>query len=195
MAERKVTTLLDHGASVTVVSPEAVEAVRDYAEAGCITWHRRRYELGDLEGALFVVSATDDRVVNEAVYAEAASRHQLVNVVDVPDLCNAIVPSILERGRLQIAVSTGGASPTCAREIRHTLEEQFPSYWEEYLDLMAELRCLVKERVSGPPSARIPLYEALQSGDLLQRIAAGESVEAEEEYRRVIAPRVEGRRA
>lgn len=195
VAARKVQTLLDHGADVTVVAPDAVEPLRAHAAAGRITWVARRYEEGDLAGALFVVCATNDRAVNEAVYAEAHANHQLVNVVDVPDLCNAIVPSILERGRLQIAVSTGGASPTCAREIRRSLERQFPAYWEEYLDLMAELRVLVKERMPGPASARVPVYEALQSSGLFERIAAGETVEAEDEYRRVVAPFVEGGRA
>ena len=192
VAERKVLTLLEHGACVTVVAPEATDALAAMAADGRLLWHRRPYEPGDLEGALLTVCATDDHAVNEAVYAEAHSRHQLVNVVDVPPLCNVIVPSILRRGRLQIAVSTGGASPSAAREIRRMLETQFPAYWEDYLDLMAELRCLVKTRVPGPMELRAPLYEAIQQSDTLGRFAAGEHPSAEDVYRRVVSPLLEG---
>ena len=192
VAERKVDTLLEHGACVTVIAPEATEGLQAHARGGRIEWLPRCYGEGDLEGALFVVCATDDTAVNEAVFAEAHRRHQLVNVVDVPRLCTAIVPSVLNRGRLQIAVSTGGASPTAAREIRHALEERFPAYWEGYLDLMAELRLLVKQRVEGPTERRVPLYEALQASDLLARFAAGECPDAESVYNEIVAPLVEG---
>lgn len=192
VAQRKVETLIAHGASVKLVSPQATDGLQEHARAGRITWEARPYGEGDLAGALFVVCATDSPAVNEAVFAEAQRRHQLVNVVDVPSLCNAIVPSVLRRGRLQIAVSTGGASPSAARDIRRDLEERFPAYWEFYLDLMAELRLLVKERVAGPTENRVPLYEALQASTLLERVAAGERPEAESVYVDVIAPLLEG---
>lgn len=192
VAERKVESLLRHGAAVTVVAPELTDALGALARQERITWLPRPYEQGDTQGALLVVCATDDTPVNEAVYAEAKSRCQLVNIVDVPDLCNAIVPSVLRRGRLQIAVSTGGASPSAARDIRRTLEREFPDYWEDYLDMMAELRCLIKDRVDGSMELRAPLYEAVQSSDLLDRFAAGERPDAEEAYRTLVEPLLEG---
>ncbi|MDO4399637.1 MAG: bifunctional precorrin-2 dehydrogenase/sirohydrochlorin ferrochelatase [Coriobacteriia bacterium] len=191
VAERKVETLLGHGASVVLVAPDATEALRTLAREKRIGWLPRAYEAGDLEGALLVVCATDDRAVNEAVYAEANRRRQLVNVVDVPDLCNFIVPSVLRRGRLQIAVSTGGASPSAARDIRRKLEAEFPAYWEDYLDVMAELRMLVKSRVSGSMAKRAPLYEAIRASDLLERFAAGERPDAETAYSQIVEPLLE----
>ncbi|MDO4890661.1 MAG: bifunctional precorrin-2 dehydrogenase/sirohydrochlorin ferrochelatase [Coriobacteriaceae bacterium] len=188
VAERKVETLLDHGASIVLVAPAVTETLRAWALEKRIGWLPRRYEAGDLEGALLVVCATDDEAVNKAVHAEAVRRHQLVNVVDVPELCNFIVPSVLRRGHLQIAVSTGGASPSAAREIRKSLERQFPTYWEDYLDMMAELRCLVKARVAGPMERRAPLYQAICDSDLLARFEAGERPDAEEAYRQVVEP-------
>lgn len=192
VAERKVTSLLEHGASVVLVAPEATDALRGWAHGKRIGWIPRGYEPGDLEGALLVVCATDVPAVNRAVWEEASRNHQLVNVVDVPELCNAIVPSVLRRGRLQIAVSTGGASPSAARDIRHGLERQFPAWWEDYLDLMAELRLLVKQRVPGPAVARSHLYTAIQKSDLRERFADGERPCAAEVWDRVVAPLLEG---
>lgn len=192
VAERKVCTLLEHGAAVTVIAPELIDELAGLSDEGRVRWVQRAYEPGDTADALLVVCATDDTAVNEAVYAEAQGRHQLVNVVDVPALCNFIVPSVLRRGRLQIAVSTGGASPSAAREIRRSLEREFPDYWEDYLDLMAELRCLIKSRVPGPMEQRAPLYEAVQSSDVLARIAAGERPDAESVYRGLVEPLLEG---
>lgn len=192
VAERKVQTLLEHGARVTVVSPKVTGSLRSLAAAESISWIGRCWEPDDGDGALLVIAATGVDGVDEAVYAEAEARHQLVNVVDVPHLCTAIVPSVVKRGRLQIAISTSGASPSTARELRRQLEALFPAYWEDYLDLMAELRLLVKSRVPGPMERRAPLYEAIQAGDLLERVASGERPAAEEVYGRVVAPLLEG---
>lgn len=187
VAERKVETLLEHGASITVVAPELTGALEGLAQDQKISWIARTYQQGDLDDALLTICATDDPIVNREVYAEASAKHRLVNVVDVPELCNTIVPSVLKRGRLQIAVSTGGASPSAARDIRRSLEASFPECWARYLDLMAELRAMIKARVPGPMELRAPLYEHLQASDLFDRVAAGQDVDAEEEYRRLAA--------
>ena len=192
VAERKTQTLLAHGARVTLTAPRVTDTLRALADAGRIVWRKRRYCEGDLADTLLVIGATDDRAVNEAVYREARRRHTLVNIVDVPDLCTAIVPSIMQRGRLQIAVSTQGAAPSEARDIRRGLEQEFPAWWEPYLDLMAEVRQLVKQRVPGPASARTPLYAAVGASGLKERIAAGERPAAEDVYAQVVAPLLEG---
>lgn len=191
VAERKVATLLERGAHVTVTAPEATEVLQQWAQAGRIVWRQRCYREGDLAGALLVFSATDDRAVNQAVYEEACRRIQLVNVTDSPDYCNAIVPSILRRGRLQIAVSTQGAAPELARDIRLGLEEEFPAWWEPYLDVMAEVRLLIKARVPGPSSTRAPLYAAVAESALKDRIKVGDRPSAEDVYARVVAPLLE----
>lgn len=192
VAERKVQTLLSHGARVALTAPRVTSALRALADDGKIVWHERCYREGDLADVLLVIGATDDRAVNEAVYAEACRRRTLVNIVDVPDLCTAIVPSIMQRGRLQIAVSTQGAAPSEARDIRRGLEREFPAWWEPYLDLMAEVRLLVKQRVPGPASARTPLYAAVAASGLKERVARGQVPAAEEVYAQVVAPLLEG---
>lgn len=193
VAERKVTTLLEHGADVTVVAPAATEQIEHLANVGAIVWKRRPYEPGDLAGAFITFCATDNRTVNEAVYAEASSLNQLVNVVDVPDLCNAIVPSLISRGPLQIAVSTGGASPTTAREVRKSLEDQFPAWWGGYIETLGEVRGLIKARVTSGTEARTPLYEAVASDEELKAtFAAGGFASAREVFDRIVAPLIEG---
>ena len=191
VARRKVETLLSHGArQLTVIAPDVCQEIREYADQGLISLVERPYQQGDLAGALLTVVATDNRAVNEAAYREASEAGQLVNVVDVPELCNAIVPSIVSRGRLQIAISTSGASPTVAKEIRRDLEQRYPACWEEYLDVLAQVRILTKERVPGGPDARMPLNEAVAQAGLLQRIIAGEKLTAQGVWDEIIEPKL-----
>lgn len=192
VACRKALHLASLGAQVKIVSPEIDERLRLECNQGAIEWVDRPYREGDLEGALLTVCATDDRAVNEAVHAEAQSRGQLVNVVDVPELCNAIVPSVMRRGRLQVAVSTDGASPSIAREVRCQLEGEFPAWWEDYLDAMAELRSLVKQRVPGSVQQRLEIYRAIQESDLRERVSQGEQIDVEMAYERIVSPLLEG---
>jgi precorrin-2 dehydrogenase/sirohydrochlorin ferrochelatase len=192
LAQRKTMSLIEYGADVTVVSPDATQGIREAAHAGKLRWIRRRWLPEDGEDAVLVVSATGDRAVDEVVYGLAMARRQLVNVVDVPELCTVIVPSVVRRGRLQIAISTSGASPSTAREIRRALEREFPEYWETYVDVMADVRALVKQRVPGPACLREPLYEAVRESDVLQQVAQGNCPDPEEVYGRVVAPLLEG---
>lgn len=192
VAARKVDTLLEYGAHVVVVAPWACESVREHEAAGRIEWLRREYRTGDLEGALLAIVSTDDRSVNEAAHRDACAAGALVNVVDVPELCTCIVPSIMRRGQLQVAVSTNGAAPSVARGIRRDLESRFPEWWADYIDLMADVRALVKARVEGPAGVRTPLFEALGAAGLEGRFAAGERPGPEEVYAEVVAPMLEG---
>lgn len=191
VAARKIRTLVDHGARVSVVAPAAANDVRALADAGHIIWTRRCYESGDLQGFSLAFVATDDRQANEAAYAEARSLHIPVNVVDVPELCTFVVPSVMKRGQLQVAVSTNGAAPSVAREIRRDLEARFPAWWGEYIDLLGEVRALVKARVPGDASVRAPLFEALGASGIEARVAAGEQLSAEAVYVEVVVPLLE----
>ncbi len=125
MAARKVRKLLLSGAEVVVVSPE----VRAELEGMDVEVKRRAYEYGDLEGADLAFTATDSREVNAAVAGEAKRRGVRINVADRPAEGDFVSPSTLRRGGLQVAVSTGGASPTLARRIRHELEARFGPEW------------------------------------------------------------------
>jgi precorrin-2 dehydrogenase len=125
VANRKARKLLQAGARVVVISPE----VKPELESVAVEVHRRPYEEGDLEGAYLAFAATDSRETNAAVAREAKERGVPVNVADRPSDGDFALPSTLRRGRLQVAVSTGGASPTLARRIKNELEEAFGPEW------------------------------------------------------------------
>jgi precorrin-2 dehydrogenase/sirohydrochlorin ferrochelatase len=147
----KVEGLLACDGDVTLVSPEAAEPLRELAEEGSIRWERRGYEGGDLEGTFIVIAATGDTDVNIRVFEDAERRAMLVNVVDVPPLCNFILPAIIRSGPLAIAISTAGASPALAKRIRDEIADE---YGEPY----ARLAVLLNE-VRGWAKASLPTYQ------------------------------------
>ena len=121
----KVEGLLACGGQVALVAPTAVAELEQYAREGSIAWERREYRPADLEGVFLAIAATDDTDVNIAVYEQAERRAMLVNVVDVPPLCNFILPAIVRTGPLAIAISTAGASPALAKRLKHEIADQF----------------------------------------------------------------------
>ena len=140
VAARKVEALLDAGARVVVISPALVPELERYGQAGRIQVVARPYQPGDLAGAFLVVIATDDPVANQAARQEAMQRGCLVNLVDDPARSTFILPAVLRRGEITIAVSTGGASPALARLVREQLEGMIGAEYEQLADLLAELR-------------------------------------------------------
>jgi precorrin-2 dehydrogenase / sirohydrochlorin ferrochelatase len=136
VATRKARKLLQAGAEVAVVSPEVLPEL----EGMGVETSRRPYEYGDLEGADLAFAATDSREVNAAVAREARERGVRVNVADRPSEGDFAVPSTLRRGGLQVAVSTGGASPTLARRIRDELEASFGPEWAGVVEELETVR-------------------------------------------------------
>jgi precorrin-2 dehydrogenase/sirohydrochlorin ferrochelatase len=136
VAVRKARKLLQAGAEVVVVSPEILPELEDMG----VEVHVRPYEDGDLEGADLAFAATDRREVNAAVAREARARGIRINVADRPTEGDFAVPSRLLRGGLQVAVSTGGASPTLARRIRNELEDVFGPEWAGVVEELEEVR-------------------------------------------------------
>src|ERR671931_900665 len=129
----KVEGLLACGGEVTVIAPEAEPEIEELAAEGSIRWERRSYAgPQDLEGVFIVIACTNDTDVNIAVYEDAERRAMLVNVVDVPPLCNFILPAIVRTGPLAIAISTAGASPALAKRMKAEVAELFG---EEYATL------------------------------------------------------------
>jgi precorrin-2 dehydrogenase / sirohydrochlorin ferrochelatase len=127
VAAEKAAALSASGAQVRVLSQEFCdELCLLQAEQESITLHQKAYEPGDLAGAFVVIAATRNPQIIQAIWAETQQRGQLVNIVDVPEYCSFIMPSVLRRKQLTIAVSTEGASPSLAKRIRHSLEEIFP---------------------------------------------------------------------
>jgi precorrin-2 dehydrogenase/sirohydrochlorin ferrochelatase len=140
VAARKVYGLLAAGARVTVISPDVLPELQTLGQAGRVQIIQRPYQEGDLAGAFLAVVATDDTSVNQAAWQEAMRYGCLVNVVDDPTRSDFIVPAVLRRGELTIAVSTGGASPALARHLRQQLEAWIGPEYGELAELLAELR-------------------------------------------------------
>ncbi len=143
VAERKAGTLCRYGAAVTVLSPACTARIEQWAATGRLTLCRRAYRAGDLEGYLLVVAATDDPAVQAAVHQEAAAKNILLNVADVPQRCSFILPAVVQRGALQVAVSTAGSSPALARRIRQDLEQRFGPEYGVYTAILGLLRPVV----------------------------------------------------
>jgi siroheme synthase-like protein len=147
IATRKAESLLSSGADVKVVSPEACEDMKKLLADSRLEWLQRPFEASDLDGCLLVIASTNDPDVNRHVFDEAEKRGMPANIVDVPELCNFIVPSVMRRGDFQVAVSTGGASPVLARESRKWLEKAFGPQWGPLVKTLAEIRSTLKERL------------------------------------------------
>jgi precorrin-2 dehydrogenase / sirohydrochlorin ferrochelatase len=140
VAESKIASLLEAGGRVRVVAPEATQQVRDWARLKHIEWHRRPFRLGDLKGMFLVVAATSSTELHERIFEEARRRGVLCNVVDVPALCDFYYASVVQRGALQIAISTAGQSPALAQRLRKELEDQFGPEYEEWVTQLGEAR-------------------------------------------------------
>ncbi len=140
IAESKIESLLLAEARVTVIAPEALPRVRDWASAGEIEWLQREYREGDLAGAFLVVAATATSDVNRAVFAEANAADILCNAVDDPPFCDYYFPSVVRRGELQIAISTAGESPALAQRLRKEINAALPLDTGEWLMELGRLR-------------------------------------------------------
>jgi len=146
VALRKVRTLLEHGASVEVISPDFCSELSRLAENGEIRVLQKSYRAGDLQDAVITIAATNDRNTNLEVVKEARRKAVLVNVVDDPECSDFIVPSYMHRGDVTIAVSTGGRSPALARKIRTRLEKDFGDEYASLVLLISEVRTEVKRQ-------------------------------------------------
>lgn len=145
IALRKVKMLLDFEAAVTVISPALCSGLAELTEQKKINVLRRGYEPSDLKDAFIAIVATDDKSVNAEITREARGLGVLVNVVDVPELCDFIVPAYVRRGDVTIAVSTAGKSPALARKIRARLEQEFGEEYAALAELISEVRSELKE--------------------------------------------------
>lgn len=148
VAERKMKALLEANANIIVVSPSATAGIQKCALHNQITWHQRAYLPTDVEGCKLVIAATNEKGTNKQVYLDATNRDLWINVVDDLTLCNFTVPSVVQRGNLQISVSTNGTSPSLAKRIKAELEEMYGEDYAFYLSLMEGIRVIVKRDVT-----------------------------------------------
>jgi precorrin-2 dehydrogenase/sirohydrochlorin ferrochelatase len=148
----KVEGLLLCDADVTLIAPDAVPELEEYASEGSIAWQRREYEgAADLEDVFLAIAATNDSEVNISVYEDAEARSMLVNVVDVPPLCNFILPAIVRSGPLAIAISTAGASPALAKRMKREIAESFGEPYARLAVMLNDAR--------GWAKATLPTYQ------------------------------------
>ena len=147
----KVEGLLACGASVTLIAPEAIGELESMAAEGSIDWERREYRTDDLERTFIAIAATNDTDVNIRVFEDAERRAMLVNIVDVPPLCNFILPAIVRTGPLAIAISTAGASPALAKRIKREIADTYGEHHARLAELLNEAR--------GWAKGNLPTYQ------------------------------------
>ncbi len=176
-AAGKVAGLVACGAEVRVISPTFCDALLQLAEQQRVTLYPKSYQPGDLAGAFIVVAATSDPQLAEAIWNEAQERGQPINVVDMPRYCSFILPSILRRGQLTIAVSTEGASPSLARRIRQQLEKLFSPAYGPYLRLARAARARLRDsKISY--EQRDQFFGDYFASDVLAQLEAGDVTKA-----------------
>ena len=164
IALEKIEGLLACESTVVVVAPDAIDAVAALAEKGSIELHRREYEPGDLDESFLAVAATSLTDVNERVYADAEARSMLVNVVDVPELCNFILPAIVRNGPLAVGISTSGASPALAKRLKREIAALVGDEYAELAKLLDEIRPWAKSTLPTYDDRRV-FFESIVNGD------------------------------
>ncbi|PEG09086.1 precorrin-2 dehydrogenase [Bacillus wiedmannii] len=158
----KIIPLLKQGADIVVISPELDANLVKLVEEKQIRWYQREYEKSDIQGAFLVVAASSDALLNEQI-AEDSTENQLVNVITNPESGNVHFPAAIHRGLLNLAVSTGGASPKLAKKIRDDIANKYDEAYGSYLDFLYEVRIKVKELQIEKRERNILLQEVLKS--------------------------------
>jgi precorrin-2 dehydrogenase/sirohydrochlorin ferrochelatase len=185
VAERKVLTLLACGAQVTVISPTLTKKLLYLAQAGAIRHRKRRWRPADLIEPFLIIATTNDRKVNAEIARRAHADSRLVNIADDPARCNVIMPSVITRGDLIIAVSTSGKCPALARRIRRELERSFGAEYGRFLKLLGQVREQVRARIPSMAGRR-RILQRLVASDLLSLLRLGKMSLAQKRIRQVV---------
>lgn len=175
IAEGKISKLLDSGAKIIVISPDATQGIRGFAERGQIELDLRKYQEGDLQGAFIAIAATNDRMVNQEIFEEAEKQGILLNAVDDMPRCSFIAPSIVEKGPVTVAISTGGASPALARKLREKMEVSSALDWADATSVLSKARQIIKDKQIAVDPQR---WQCCMTDELLTMIQAGHENEA-----------------
>jgi len=177
IAARKIEALVEAGADVHVVAPDAVDRVREWAAAGALTWHARRFEPADLDQAWLCTTATADPATNRAVFAAGEARRVFVNSADDPENCSFTLMSLVRQGDLVVTVGTGGRSPALATYLRNHVRNEMGPEYSVLLDVLSEAR--EQMRAGGRSSEDADWQAAIDSG-MLDLIRRGRVAEAKE---------------
>ena len=179
VAEGKIARLLDSGAQICVVSPDASPGILRFVADGQVRWEQRTYRDGDLEGAFIAIAATNVREVNHRIFEEAEQRGVMLNAVDDPPNCSFIAPSIVQRGPVTLAISTGGVSPALARKLRESLQASDDMAWADLSSTMAVARSHLRE-VGMLSSIDPQRWQCCITPELLAMAQGGQDAEAVE---------------
>jgi precorrin-2 dehydrogenase/sirohydrochlorin ferrochelatase len=187
VGSRKVDTLVQCGAVVTVVSAEVSPTVKQLADEKAILLKQRAYRASDVEGMFLVIGATDNETLNRQINADAERLNLLCNIADRPEICNFILPAIVRRGSFVMAISTAGKSPAFAKHVRKRLETQFGPEYGVVLELMGAIR---SKLLAGAhePEVHKPLFEQLIDGDLVALIKDQQIDRIDQLLERVLGP-------
>jgi precorrin-2 dehydrogenase/sirohydrochlorin ferrochelatase len=174
VAERKVMTLIGTGARIRVISPDVTAKLDGLVNEGKIKHSERKYRKGDTVNAFLVIAATTDKSVNRRVFEDSPG---LVNAVDMPELCNFIVPSVVSKGPLQIAISSSGLSPAVSKTLRKDLENYVPKDLSNYLSWLKDIRGKIKKKMPGTSreatEKRSKILKKIGSKEMLDMIKGG----------------------
>ncbi len=166
IAVRKIDTLLDYGAKITVVAPEPIERLEYYGEKGLITLHKRPYEAPEATGYGLVISATDDEALNKSIHDLCKENGIPINVVDNPKFCDLIFPAVVKRDCLTVSVSSDGKAPFLSGHLRMVLENIFPEkQWEKLGAIAAKFRVMVQERWADDPRKKSDSFSIFLNSD------------------------------
>jgi len=159
IAEGKIEGLLSAGARVRVIAPQTTQQIAEWARFRKVEWLPKEFAAGDLEGASLVVAATAAPGVNRAVFTEAESKKILCNAVDDVENCHFYYGAIVQRGDLQVAISTNGKSPALAQRIRKELEEEYPAEYGVWLDWLGAAREILRADSTDPEQTKALLHQ------------------------------------
>jgi len=187
VAERKVALLVQCGAGVEVVSPKATARLMSLASSGRIRLRRRPVRASDLPGAFLVVLATDDPKVNREVAGRVKRAGGLVNVADAPAACSFLVPSVVRRGDLTVAISTGGSSPALAKKLRQRLEQIIGPEYGAFVAALRLLRQRTRQTIADPADRRT-IYQRAVESDLFEAATRGDSAAVEAWIEDLVTP-------
>ncbi len=186
VAERKTASLLKSGADVILVAPQLTPNLTIWRDMGQLGHQAREFQEEDLDGAFLVIAATDSADINRRISQLAGARNIPVNVVDQPELCSFILPSVIDRSPVVAAISTGGASPVLARLIRSRLESLIPAGYGRLADLCSLFRRRVKETFANPADRKLFWERALEGG-VAERVFSGHDAEANQLMEQALA--------
>lgn len=186
VAERKAQTLLSCNADVSIISPKITPRLRRLVKEGKVEYIKKGYEDKDIKDAFIVVAATNDRGINEAIYKTAERDGCLLNIVDKPESSNFIVPSVISRGDLTIAISTGGRSPALSKQIRKELQQIYGREYEIFIKTMGKIRgALLRSVPSEKTRRRIFTKLAKKQSGMIGLLKKGKKMEFYKEIERI----------